>query len=260
MRGHIDGCGDDLHIHDCRGCRGSVRLRCVHKAVQSALLPCGRNKTFAQVHLGISVASGDNQPVMGPHPPLRLVRAAVFSAVCGSLTLFAHASSSHTPVPPWAMAAGFGMVLGMATVLAGHERSLATILGGLLSGQFVLHVLFNAAQPHAVAHPAHGGTTVDLTPVAQNGTGMTLAHLAAAALSAWWLWHGERAVWSLARRVAALAAWSIRRVFAFLGAMPVTGPMRILAGTVTAPRPARAALRHSVVLRAPPHRTAASRA
>ena len=152
------------------------------------------------------------------------------------------------------------MVLGVAAVLAGHERSLATILGGLLSGQFALHVLFSAAQPDAVAHPAHGGAAVGLTPVAQSGAGMTLAHLAAAAASAWWLWRGERAVWSLARWVAALAAWSIRWAFASLGAVPATGPMRIRAGTVTAPRPARAALRHSVVLRAPPCRTPVSSA
>jgi hypothetical protein len=195
---------------------------------------------------------------MGPHPPLRLVRAAVFSAVCGSLTLLAHANSSHAPVPPWSVVAGFAMVLGVAAVLAGHERSLATILGGLLGGQFVLHVLFTAAQPDAVAHMDHGGAM--MTPVAQSGAGMTLSHLAAAAVSAWWLWRGERAAWSLARRIAALAAWSIRWMFALPATVPVTGPMRIWAGAAKAPRPACAALRHTVVLRAPPRRSPLSSA
>jgi hypothetical protein len=195
---------------------------------------------------------------MSLDPPLRLVRAAVFSAVCGSLTLLAHVNSSHPPVSPWSVVAGFGLVLGVAIVLAGHERSLVTILGGLLGGQFVLHVLFAAAQPHAVTHLDHGGAMASMTPVAQHGVDMMLAHLVAAVVSAWWLWRGERAAWSLARWVAALAAWSIRRVFASLGTVPVTGPMWIRASAVRVPRPACAVLRHSVVLRAPPCRTGAS--
>jgi hypothetical protein len=200
---------------------------------------------------------------MGPQPPLRLVRAAVFSAVCGSLTLIAHVTASRMPVPAWAVMAGFAIALGVAAMLAGHERSLATILGGLLGGQFALHVLFTAAQPHAVVPMAHGqeamlGQTAMLAePIAENGTGMTLAHLAAAAVSAWWLWRGERSAWSLARRATALAVRSIRRLFALLGGGVPAAP-RVQPYVARIPRPICAALRYSVVLRGPPCRSQVS--
>lgn len=202
---------------------------------------------------------------MGPQPPLRLVRAAVFSAVCGSLTLVAHVTSSHVPVPLWSVMVGFAMVFGVTAALAGHERSPATILGGLLGGQFALHVLFSAAQPHAAVIVQHdydpagmsqaamgrmAGQAVSAAPMGPTGVSMTLAHVVAAAVSAWFLWRGERAAWALARRVAALARWSIRWVLASPRTVPATGPVRIRPYDV--PHPVCAVLRHAVVLRGPP--------
>jgi hypothetical protein len=56
-----------------------------------------------------------------------------------------HAFSSKVAVPAGAILAGFGLVPAVTMMPAGHERSLVTILGGLLGGQFVLHSLYAAA-------------------------------------------------------------------------------------------------------------------
>ncbi|SEG89030.1 hypothetical protein SAMN04489712_1234 [Thermomonospora echinospora] len=181
--------------------------------------------------------------------PCRLLRASAFAAVCVSLTMAGHAAASREAVP-WAAAGVGGLgVLGVAWLLAGHERSVCTILGGLLGGQFGLHVLFAAVQAGPSAHAGH---TADVPGLVPAGPGMTLAHVAAAAVSAWWLWRGERLAWSLARR---LAAFSLACVFVLLEVAPA------LARPAARPRsgppvPAMSALlRHSVGLRGPPFRS-----
>lgn len=196
-----------------------------------------------------------------PPPPVRLLRAATFAVVCVSLTLLAHVMAAREPVPPWAAGAGFVAVFGVVAVLAGHERSLATIFGGLLGGQFGLHVWFAAAQAPMVDHMAHEHAAMPsaAAPVAavsaeatQSGLGMIVAHVAAAAVSAWWLWQGERAAWSLARWITALAAWPVRKLLELL-AVPLVGrPIWIRPSGESVPRPSCAVLRYTVVLRGPP--------
>jgi hypothetical protein len=196
-------------------------------------------------------------------PPLRLLRAAIFAVVCVSLTLLAHVTAARAPVPAWAAVVGFGAVLGVAAALAGHERSLATIFGGLVGGQFALHVWFAAVQPPATAHLNHAhAAAAPAVPgdPASSTLGMTLAHVAAAAVSAWWLWRGERAAWSLARWVAALAARPLRRLAVLLlSAAPHARPVRVArTGATPVRRPSCALLRHTVVLRGPPSSSQAS--
>jgi hypothetical protein len=185
-------------------------------------------------------------------PPMRLVRAAAFTLVCVSLTLLAHEIASREPVPGWTAGVGAAIVFGMAATLGGYERSLATILSGLLGGQFGLHVLFAAAQPNVPAHLGHAQPAVSATEAAQSGWGMTLAHVAAALMSAWWLRRGERATWSLARRIAALAAFPLMRILALFGGVRVCGPARVRPYVLAAPPPVYAVLRYAVVLRGPP--------
>jgi hypothetical protein len=196
-----------------------------------------------------------------PPPPLRLLRAAIFAVVCVSLTLLAHVTAARAPVPPWAAVVGFGAVLGVAAVLAGHERSLVTIFGGLLGGQFALHVWFAAVQPPAGTHLSHAHAAAPAMPSdpVSSGLGMTLAHVAAAAVSAWWLWRGERAAWSLARWVAALAARPRRRLLVFLlSVAPTARPVRVRPVVEPVRRQSCAVLRHTVVLRGPPSRSQVS--
>ncbi|MES9537027.1 MULTISPECIES: hypothetical protein [unclassified Actinomadura] len=207
---------------------------------------------------------------MIPHasqPLFRAARAVVFATVCATLAILGHVLAGGAAVPPWAAIMGFGAVLGVTLMLAGHERSLATILGGLLGGQFALHTLFTAATaPAAHTMPeTHAAMTGAMEPVALptahggNGLVMTLAHCTAALVAAWWLRRGERAAWSLARRVAAFADRPIRLLLALLAVEPAEPPVspcrtESAADTVTA---LGRVLRHQVVRRGPPPRSRA---
>ncbi|WP_415942272.1 hypothetical protein [Streptomyces sp. 067-1] len=103
-----------------------------------------------------------------PHPPtarsgndLRILRAAVFAAVCVVLAAAGHTLASCATVPLWSLGAGFlGAVL-VAVPLAGRLRSLAGIVTLLALGQTALHALFG---------PGQHGTTV-ATPATASGGG-----------------------------------------------------------------------------------------
>jgi hypothetical protein len=190
-------------------------------------------------------------------PALRSTRATVFAAVCVTLAAIGHVAA-HGTVSPWAMGAGFAGVLVVAWALTGAERSLATIMGGLLGGQFMLHSLFMSATP-----PAGGPMTMQQPmSVAGAGTGhssmtMTFAHVVAAVVAAWWLRKGERAVWALARRAATVASRPLRVLLALLDAAPVEAPAAPvpLRTSRARLRPGRSPLRHSVIRRGPPFRS-----
>jgi hypothetical protein len=195
-------------------------------------------------------------------PPMRLARATVFAVVCVSLTLLAHATASRAPVSMWAVGVAAVAVIAVAAVLAGRERSLSAILGALLGGQFCLHALFGAVQPDAMVHAGHAHAAMGAVPAAQivmsqSSPGMLLAHLAAAAMTAWWLRRGERAAWALARHIAALAVFPLRRMLTLFGVRPVDGLVRIRPHDRYVPRRVCAVLRYTVVLRGPPCLSAA---
>jgi hypothetical protein len=85
---------------------------------------------------------------------LRLLRAAVFSAVCVSLSAIGHAMASGTAIPLWTLAAGWAGVLCGVGPLAGRERSLPGIAVTLLTGELGLHLVFCLGQGRATAVPA----------------------------------------------------------------------------------------------------------
>ncbi|WP_237317894.1 hypothetical protein [Streptomyces sp. JJ36] len=74
---------------------------------------------------------------------LRLLRAAVFTAVCVVLSAVGHALAAGRGVPLWTLAAGFVLVFLSAAPLAGRERTLPGIAVALALGQTVLHTLFS---------------------------------------------------------------------------------------------------------------------
>lgn len=191
---------------------------------------------------------------MSPAPILRSTRATVFATVCMTLATAGHAVAAHATVAPWAIGLGFAAVFVVAWVLAGVERSLATILGGLLGGQFALHSLFSSAAAMGgdgagMGHPMHHSAMPG-----HGGMAMTFAHILAAVVSAWWLHRGERAVWALARRAAALAAGPLRALLALLDCADPTAVAVPLPARTTAVRmtPPRSPLRHCVIRRGPP--------
>ncbi len=187
---------------------------------------------------------------MAPATAFRKTRSTVFAVVCVTLAAAGHLAAGHTAIAPWTLAAGLVATYVVAWTLAGTQRSLATLGGGMLGGQFALHALFVAGMagqgmPHQaaaqVAQDDHGGLA------------MTLAHAAAALVSAWWLWHGERLAWTLFRRAARLAAWPLRALATALAVRPTpAGPIRIPPRALRRPRPRPPLLRHSLVRRGPP--------
>lgn len=99
-----------------------------------------------------------------PHAPagagLRLLRAAVFAAVCVVLSAMGHVMAACATVPWWTLLAGFLGVFAVVAPLAGRERTLASIAGALAAGQLGLHILFGIGQHTAAA--SGGGSTGDL--------------------------------------------------------------------------------------------------
>ncbi|MFD6192588.1 hypothetical protein [Streptomyces sp. NPDC060275] len=99
-----------------------------------------------------------------PHPPtarsgndLRILRAAVFAAVCVVLAAAGHTLASCATVPLWSLGAGFLGVVLVAAPLAGRRRSLPGIAVLLTVGQTALHTLFGLGQ-HGTAAAAASGT------------------------------------------------------------------------------------------------------
>lgn len=182
---------------------------------------------------------------MPSDPVFRLARATIFAAVCVALAVMGHATASHAAVPPGAVVVGLAGLTVVATMLAGTERSLGTILAGLLGGQFMLHVLFAVAQ-HG-QHLAHQSASA----MPHGGAGpMTLAHVTAALVAAWWLRRGERAVWRLARKVAAAAVRPLRALLSPPAPPPARRPpyIPVIPGAALPDE----VLRHVLTRRGPP--------
>ncbi|MEU6815780.1 hypothetical protein [Streptomyces sp. NPDC046860] len=93
-----------------------------------------------------------------PGPRVRLLRAAVFAAVCVVLAAAGHTVASCANVPLWTLGAGFlGSLLVMAP-LAGRARSVPAISALLALGQLALHTLFGLGQHAATAGGTPTGT------------------------------------------------------------------------------------------------------
>lgn len=97
---------------------------------------------------------------------LRLIRAAVFTAVCVVLSAVGHALASCAAVPWWALAVAFAGVFAVAAPLAGRRRSLPGIAAALAGGQLGLHAVFGLAQHGAAAQAAGADTDAALAELA----------------------------------------------------------------------------------------------
>ncbi|MEV0235498.1 hypothetical protein [Nonomuraea sp. NPDC050786] len=120
---------------------------------------------------------------------LRLARAVVFATVCGAVSAGGHALAGGGPVPFEVYLAGVLAALGLAYLIDGRERGPAAVLTAAIGTQMVLHQLFERLAPAAGAGAGHG----------HPAPGMALVHLTVAALTAWWLHRGERALWLMIR-------------------------------------------------------------
>ncbi|MDX3853003.1 hypothetical protein PV679_20540 [Streptomyces sp. AK02-01A] len=78
----------------------------------------------------------------------RLLRAAVFTAVCVVLSATGHVLAACAPIPWWSLLLGFLGVFAVAAPLAGRPRSTAFTVGALTGGQLALHSMFGIGQQH----------------------------------------------------------------------------------------------------------------
>ncbi|MCX4235424.1 hypothetical protein [Streptomyces ortus] len=106
---------------------------------------------------------------------LRVLRAAVFTAVCVVLAAAGHSIASCATVPLWSLGVGFLAVFAVAAPLAGRERSLPGITVLLATGQTVLHTLFGLGQ-HGTTVTASATSTAS---VASSGVDASLVARAA---------------------------------------------------------------------------------
>ncbi|MHC0433014.1 hypothetical protein ACX6XY_22990 [Streptomyces sp. O3] len=97
--------------------------------------------------------------VMRTGPGLRLLRAAVFAAVCVALSAGGHTLASSATVPLWTLGVGFATVFAVAAPLAGRDRTLPGIAAALAVGQLWLHTVFGAGQQHAARMAADAALT-----------------------------------------------------------------------------------------------------
>ncbi|MFF7528706.1 hypothetical protein ACFZB2_06300 [Streptomyces bobili] len=112
---------------------------------------------------------------------LRLLRAAVFAAVCVVLAGAGHTLAACAAVPLWTLGAGFLGAVAVVVPFAGRERSLPAVAALLAVGQAVLHTLFGLGQ--------HASPTVATTTAAASDAALVeraarlVCGAAAAALS-----------------------------------------------------------------------------
>ncbi|SEK68779.1 hypothetical protein [Streptacidiphilus jiangxiensis] len=80
-------------------------------------------------------------------PDLRAVRALPFATVCVLVSALGHVCAGGGPVPVPTLIVGLVLVALPAAALAGRERGLPAIAGGLAVGELGLHTLFHLTVP-----------------------------------------------------------------------------------------------------------------
>ncbi|SHL96333.1 hypothetical protein SAMN05216268_107251 [Streptomyces yunnanensis] len=206
---------------------------------------------------------------------LRALRAALFTALCVTLSSASHVLLSRMPLPPVTVAVTGVAVFALAYALAGRERGYWRIAGLLLPLELAADAVFSLGQhtcygPDGTpAAPVHALSTMLLCgggpiggPLAQLSREggapaqvwllLLAAHLAVGLLAAGWLRRGEAALVRLLGAVAGFAFRPLLIAAAVLGRVlaprrPVPAPVR--SGPVARSVPL---LVHSVVRRGPP--------
>ncbi|MDQ0843831.1 MULTISPECIES: hypothetical protein [unclassified Streptomyces] len=102
---------------------------------------------------------------------LRLLRAAVFTAVCVVLSGTGHVLAACRAVPLWTLALGLLGVFVVVLPFTGRERSLPAIAGVLTAGQLALHTLFATGQGHLRLAPTADDALIRLAAKLVCGAG-----------------------------------------------------------------------------------------
>ncbi|CAM5569249.1 hypothetical protein [Streptomyces abikoensis] len=197
---------------------------------------------------------------------VRVLRAALFTALCVTLSAGSHVLLSGTGLPVTTVALTGAAVFALVYALAGGERGFGRIAALFVPLELAADALFSTGQAtcygadgHAVpgALSALCGGAVGGPPAAASGSGtaawlLLAAHLAVGLLAAAWLRLGEA---SLARLLGTLAGAALHPLLTAL-TVATAGPrhraVRVPARGRARRAPALPLLVHSVVRRGPP--------
>ncbi|MGW0575002.1 hypothetical protein ACWD25_03350 [Streptomyces sp. NPDC002920] len=213
----------------------------------------------------------------------RMLRAALFAAVCVLLAALGHVLMSGVPVPAWTLAAGAAVTGAAGWCLAGRERGLTAVVTVVVGAQTGLHAAFELAQSASSSAPAMTGMPgmtgmsavgsmssmdgghmdghmagmdhmagmgdMSTAGLFSSSLGMLAAHLLAALLSGLWLAYGERAAFRILRAVAGRLAAPLRMLLAL--PQPPDRP-RVRIRRRRSQRAPRLLLVHAITSRGPP--------
>jgi hypothetical protein len=220
---------------------------------------------------------------------LRAVRAALFAALCVTLSSTSHVLLSRTPLPATLVATVFAAVFAVAFATGRRERGYWAVAGLLVPMELAADTLFTTGQRTCygpgggpVTGPLRsfgadvicGGGTVgeaQLPGAAALRDGTTAAaaqpwlpwlllavHVSVGLLASWWLRRGEAALARSLRAAGVVALGPLVRAAAVLRALPAAAGTRPPAVRPGAPRPRPwLAVAHCVVRRGPPAALAA---
>ena len=146
----------------------------------------------------------------------RLLRAAGFVLVAAVLGVAGHLQVSATAVSPWLLVAVSLPVAFVGWRLSAGEPGTGTLGGCVVGVQLGLHLVLTLSAPTAGISPAAAAGMTGMHSMAGasaiGGMGlgpMAAAHLCSAALAAWWIRRGERALFTTVR-----AGVAVRRLAA----------------------------------------------
>jgi hypothetical protein len=157
----------------------------------------------------------------------RVARGTAAALVATVVAAVSHTLAGDAAPSLFGLAAAFVLAAATCSLLAGRTLSTARLIVAIVLSQSLFHLVFaGVGTPVPVPH-VHGlPRTVELLPHV-HGDGMTLAHLAAALVTALLLRVAEGAFWALAEGVRTLAARAAR----LLAPAPRRAPVRIPVGT-----------------------------
>lgn len=225
-----------------------------------------------------------------PHTGLRAARAAIFTAVCVTLSAGTHVLLSGAPVPLPSLLAVVALVFVAAYALAGSFRGFWSIAALLLPLQLAADTVFTTGQQ--TCYGAAGGPVIGPlrsmgfhlictgggfgTPLARLTTDsagtaplvypaaapwlLLATHVSVGLLAAVWLWRGDAALSRLLHAALDEAVSLVQPLLTRLTPDETAGYGRRSARTGYRPRPVGALplLVHSVVRRGPPRQAALS--
>jgi hypothetical protein len=217
----------------------------------------------------------------GIRPRLRAVRAALFAAVCVTLSSTSHVLMAHRPLPVPVVAAALAAVFAVAYALGGRgERGFWAIAGALVPTELAVDTVFTSGQQSCygpdggpvtgswrslheavVCHGQVGARLPEVSPAqaaaVHTGTSalpwlLLAVHVSVGLVASWWLRRGEAAVHRVLRAVAVAAFRPLLFAVGAVAALAGATAGRVRAAAPAAGRLAARPLLHSVVRRGPP--------